>query len=135
MKHQRFALFAILSLVFVILGCTSATPDSDNSANAVTTTNAARSLDDRMETTLLSLESRSSTNDRFVNSVRQWTDNESRFSTNAELVSVSIKNRSIKLLKENGVMIEVSIDRLSTHDRNFLKQAVHALRDELVSEN
>ena len=66
--------------------------------------------------------------------MRHWNDNESQYTTNAELVSVSIEKRSVTLLKDNGVTIEVSIDRLSKHDRNFLTQAVHAMRDDLVTD-
>lgn len=129
MKTQRSALFAILFLAGIVIGCTSSTPDPAESGNAVTTTKTVNQTGDRLEPTLTSS---SDTDERFINSMRQWRDRENQYSTNAELVSVSIKNRSIKLLKDNGITIDVSIDRLSEHDRNFLTQAVHALRDELV---
>ena len=129
MIQNQFALLTILSLSVVILGCTSSIP----TANKVSTTKAFRHLTDGTQSKLAS-HTNSNSAGQFVNTMRHWNDNESQYTTNAELVSVSIEKRSVTLLKDNGVTIEVSIDRLSKHDRNFLTQAVHAMRDDLVTD-
>jgi len=135
MDLLRFRPPLSLFLIIGVLGCTSSSPNETDSANQVITTKTARRPQDPMATTLAALESiTGGTDDCFVNSIRQWRDKEGQYSTNAELVAVSIENRSVKLLKENGVAIDVPVDRLSLHDRNFLVQAVHALRDQLLRE-
>ena len=130
MNQNRFALLTILSLSVVILGCTSSIP----TASKVSTTKAFRHLTDGGAQSKLASHTNSNSAGQFVNTMRHWNDNESQYTTNAELVSVSIEKRSVTLLKDNGVTIEVSIDRLSKHDRNFLTQAVHAMRDDLVTD-
>lgn len=125
MIRQRFALFSILLISSVTLGCSSA-PVASNSVPNLETTKTASDSDAVQE---------ENATEQFVNTMRQWTDDESQYKTNAELVSVSLENRSIKLLKDNGVTIDVSIDRLSQHDRHFLTNAVHAMRDKLVNNN
>ena len=133
MIQQRFALFTILSLSVTILGCTSSTPMANHSDKNVSTTKAVRHIDDRTQSEL-AVHTTSHSASQFVNTMRRWQDKESQYTTNAELVSVSIAKRNVTLLKDNGVTIEVSIDRLSDHDRNFLTQAVHALRKDLVTD-
>ena len=106
---------------------------ANHSDNNVSTTKAVRHIDDRTQSEL-AVHTTSHSASQFVNTMRRWQDKESQYTTNAELVSVSIAKRNVTLLKDNGVTIEVSIDRLSDHDRNFLTQAVHALRKDLVTD-
>ncbi len=65
---------------------------------------------------------------RLVNTLRVWRDQDLKYSTTAELLEVSIEDRSVKLLKANGVAIIVPIDRLSEHDRSFLNHVVSSQR-------
>ena len=134
MLQQRFALLTLLSLSVVILGCTSPTPSANHSGQKISTTKAVRQTGDSTQSELAVLTNSTSAT-QFVNKMRQWKADESQYTNNAELVSVSLARRSVTLLKENGVTIQVSIDRLSKHDRNFLTQAVHALREDLVTDN
>ena len=134
MKPEYSSLIAILTLAILICGCTSSVPEAaDVSGNTVSTTRTSQTQESNPRTTLLEFQSDLSGN-QFVNGMRQWKDNENRFSINAELLEVSIRDRSIKLLKENGITIDVPVDRLSRHDRNFLTQAIYAMRKDLVKE-
>ena len=135
MIHQPFALCSILSLAIISVGCTSSVPTFDHAGEKFSTTKTTRQSDEAAVKTDAAFLPQSNETDQFVNTMREWKDNESQFSTNAELLSVSIKRRCVKLLKENGVTVDVSIDRLSQHDRNFLTQAVYAMRDKLVKDN
>lgn len=68
---------------------------------------------------------------QFVAQLRVWNDYEGLYSTNAELVSVAIDSRTVKLLKDNGVTIHVPISQLSRHDKNY----VNAFVDECYAKN
>ena len=61
---------------------------------------------------------------KFVNALRVWRDQDLKYSTTAELLEISTDDRTVTLLKANGVAISVPIDRLSEHDRNFLNHIV-----------
>ena len=134
MIHRRFALCVILSTTFFGFGCNSSAL-VDSNGESISITKTSRQSDEPTVKTEVAFLPQSNSADQFVNTMREWKDNENRFTTNAELVSVSIKRRCVKLLKDNGVTVDVSIDRLSRHDRNFLTQAVYAMRDKLIKEN
>lgn len=61
-----------------------------------------------------------------VGSLRVWNDRDGLFSTNAELLEISLQSRAVKLLKENGVAITVPFELLSIHDRRYLVHVVAA---------
>ncbi|MEM9412229.1 MAG: SHD1 domain-containing protein [Planctomycetota bacterium] len=60
--------------------------------------------------------------DSFVNCLRVWRDSENLYSTKAELVAIGLKDRQVRLLKDNGVAITVSYDRLSSYDQKFINE-------------
>ena len=60
--------------------------------------------------------------DTFVNGLRVWRDSENLFTTNAELVAVGLKDRQVRLLKENGVAVTVPYDRLSEFDQKYVNE-------------
>lgn len=57
---------------------------------------------------------------RFVAAMRVWRDVDDLYSTNAELISVAIDSREVKLLKDNGVTVTVPVSLLSQHDQNYI---------------
>ncbi len=69
--------------------------------------------------------------DVFVNSMRQWQDESNTYTAKAELLEVKIKQRRVRLLKENGVIVLVDYTRLSPHDKKFVREFIlyHRNRD------
>lgn len=65
-----------------------------------------------------------------VGTLRIWRDRDSQYSTNAELLEISLNSKSVKLLKENGIAITVPIERLSEHDKNFLMHYLAAQKSD-----
>ena len=62
--------------------------------------------------------------DLFINSMREWKDTSGAYSTNAELLEVKMKKRWVRLLKDNGVVVVVEFERLSDHDKNFVREFI-----------
>ena len=71
--------------------------------------------------------------DVFLNAMRQWRDASNSYSTNAELLEVLMNQRRVRLLKENGVSVVVDYERLSTHDKNFVREFILFHRNQDVS--
>ena len=120
---KNAALFSILAFSAILIGCDSTAKIAHKDVAPVSTTLMSQEAGAILESS-----------DQFVNRMRVWHDNNGQHSVNAELVAVSLDERSIKLLKDNGVTVDVSIDNISNHDRNFLTQAVNALRTNLVTD-
>ena len=73
--------------------------------------------------------------DVFVNTMRQWKDDSDTFSAKAELIEVHMKERRVKLLKDNGVSVLVAFERLSDHDKNYVREFIEFHRQQEVQTN
>jgi hypothetical protein len=134
----------VLAIVSISIGCSKSAVQP--SADVTKTANDSDSSDDgnRIEMTRATIPSTKSTMDSlrsFDSTVgaapeieikqRQWQDYEYQFSTQATLTGFSADGRSVKLLKSNGVNIEVEISILCDEDQQYLRSITVDQREKL----